>query len=226
MLTSTARSVARTIIAMASIGAIAFTAVAVAGSRLLGPPAAPTVAVVDLEEVLKSMSERVDREEQFKNQVKDMQTSLDKLRDDLKSEEEKLKMEPDSPAKIEMIKAFAIKRERANFERDLSQKILEQRKVDLLRELYQKIDKTVREMAQSQSWSLVLSSDERAQIPSTLNEADTIRAIAIKRIMYVDKPLDITDDVVKKLNLDWAANGGKGGGPATPPPAKSGVSGK
>ena len=74
---------------------------------------------------------------------------------------------------------------------------------EMLRELYLKINAAVQFLAKRDGYQLVLTSDEK--VPVNAGDPDSVlRAISLKRMLYVDPAMDITPDVVSYLNLGYA----------------------
>ncbi|HVU64363.1 MAG TPA: OmpH family outer membrane protein [Phycisphaerales bacterium] len=168
------------------------------------PPAAPVVATVDLEEVIKGLKEREDKEKALKGTQDDYQKRVNDLADEAKNAKSKLENMPDGPDKIAMAKTVREKLIRAEFEKQYAERVLAEMKGEMLRELYNKINDAVQKVAKQNGYQLVLTSDAKVQVNP--GDPDSIlRAIALKRILYVDPSMDITNDIIQYLNNQYAA---------------------
>lgn len=216
-----ATSPVRTILAGLCVFAAAFTAVAFAG-RAAMPPSAPVIAVLDLEEALNGMNERTDKEAALKAQVDEAKKRLETMESDFKEEQERVKQMPTSPTKDSSLKGLRERAVRYEFEKQYNEKLFIESKADMLRDLYLKMSLAAGDMAKASGWTMVLASDQKAQIPRADFEG-VQRAITLKRMLYVDPQMDVTADLITRMNNEYAA-GGKGAAvaPATPPPAKGG----
>ncbi len=175
------------------------------------PPAAPVVATVDLEEVIKGLKEREDKEKALKAQQQEYQNKLNQMTEDAKSEKSKIENMPDTPEKIAAAKSLREKLIRAEFEKQYAERLLGELKGEMMRELYVKISEATKKLAKRNGYQLVLSNDQN--VPVGTGDPDAVlRAIALRRVMYADPALDITGEVVTELNNLYAAGPAAGSG--------------
>jgi Skp family chaperone for outer membrane proteins len=168
------------------------------------PPAATTVVTIDLEEVIKGMKEREDKEKSLKDRQAEYQTKIDQLASDAKSEKSKVENMTDTPEKITAAKALREKIIRAEFEKQYAERLLGEMKGEMMRELYTKISEATKRLAKQNGYHLVLSNDQN--VPVGTGDPDAVlRAIALRRVMYAHPDLDITKEVVDFLNNEYAA---------------------
>lgn len=210
-----ARSLIASVVACAALAGVALTAgYAGANFRRPAPPSAPVIAVIDLESAFNQLAERTDMEAQLKAQRDELQNRLQTLADEAKSKGNEAD-QLSGPAKTTKLREARDAAIRAEFEGQFSQKKLDETRGELRRELYMKIVDAVQKLAQQNNYALVMASDESVKIP--LADPETVaRAISFKRMLFVDKALDITNEVVNTMNNDYKA------GVTTPAPAKGG----
>lgn len=191
--------------AAACVGTLAFVgAKASATGAFRGPPAAPVIAVVDLDAVLQGLNEKKDRESALQSTLKDLQTRVSALGEEAKNEQAKL--EQATPAdKPALAKALREKIIRAEFEKQYSEKLLGEMSGEVIREIYLKIDAATERLAKQNGYQLVLASDEKNPIPERGSTGDILRSIATKRMLFVDPSLEITQEVVTLMNNEYAA---------------------
>lgn len=190
---------------VACMGVGAYVSRATAGAAFKPtPPAAPVIATVDLEQVIQKMKEREDKENALKARSEEYKNKLKLLQDEATSDKSKLDAETEGPGKIAMAKSLREKIFRMEFEGQYATKILGEMQGEMLKDLYTKINNTARVIAKRNAYQLVITSDENAQVNA--GDPDSIkRAIAFKRILYVDPAMDITNDIVNELNNAYAA---------------------
>jgi Skp family chaperone for outer membrane proteins len=199
------------VVACVSVGAYVSRATAGAPFKP-SPPVPAVIATVDLEEIIKNLEERKQKEAALSAKATEYKTRITTLEDEAKSDKAKYEAEPDGPNKVAMGKALREKLFRMEFEGQYATKVLGEMQGEMLRELYQKINDAVRTIAQRNAYHLVMTSDEKAQVNGS--DPDSVkRAIALKRMLYVDPAMDITADVVAYLNNQFAV------GATTPAPA-------
>jgi Skp family chaperone for outer membrane proteins len=200
------------VVALLALGAFVANA---ANSPLRSPPAAPKIATVDLEDVIGGLNERTDKEKALKAAGEEAQKRLLALKAEFDADKAKLEAMPNTPPKFTAAKALREKAIEIEWRERNEQRLLTEMKADMIRDLYSKITEVVGRMAKAEGYQMVLASDQKAAINSS--DLDSVmRSIAIKRMLYVDPALDITPDVVKMLNNEYAAFGGKSAAPKTP----------
>ena len=89
------------------------------------------------------------------------------------------------------------------FERQLATRNLSIRGGEMLRDLYMKVDAAAENLAKKNGYDLVLVSDEKAPIPQD-DQAAARRAMLLKRMLYVNPTLDITQELVQTMNNEFA----------------------
>lgn len=90
---------------------------------------------------------------------------------------------------------------------------------DSLREIYQDIQASVREVAEEKGYDIVLASDQLPDAPA--DSAQQVRQqILLQKVIYWNPRVDLTADVVAKLNERYKAQPAKNDAPpSAPPPA-------
>lgn len=178
-------------------------ATAVARLNAAAPPANPVIATIDLEAVVEELAERKDKLASLTSSLADAQKKVDNLVAELKSDQSKIEALTGT-AKDVAVKELREKAIRAEFEKQYAQKLLIEMQGEMLRDLYLKISDATKRLAKKNGYSLVMTSDEKVEVPKGDPEAIT-RAIALKRMLYVDSGLDITNEVVAMMNNEYAA---------------------
>jgi len=200
-------------VALVSVGTAAVTA----SMAFLGaPPKGATVAVVDLEKLINGLDEKKAKGEEYKRVYEIKQAELDALK---KQIEERGTAVQAMPVGSQRSKAAEEVREmifRAEGEARISSRRLDGQHADLFRDLYLKVDAAVEQLAKQNGYHMVLVSDEGVEIPENAGSENVLRAIQMKRMLFVGTELDITDEVIKFMNNSFAAAGGK---PAAKPVA-------
>ena len=194
------------VVALATVG----TGVVTASVALLGaPPKGATIAVVDLEKLINALDEKSAKGEEFKKAYDAKNKELDALNQQIKEKETALKAMP--AASPQRSKAGEDLREmvfRAEVEAQLSNRKLDGQQAELFRDLYLKVNSAIEQLAQQNGYHMVLVSDETVAVPKG-NSETVLRAITMKRMLFIAKDLDITEEVVKYMNNTFAAAGGK-----------------
>jgi len=182
------------------------------------PPAQIVIVSVDLELVSAQLKEREDKEKVLQSRKEEQEKHLKQVIEDLTGEEAKVKNMPDTPEKVAAAKAYREHGLRAKWEKEYNEQLLQETGGEMLREMLDKITRKVKEIARQRGYHIVVSSDEK--VTAQTNDPNQVKqTVALKRFLYIDPALDITDDVVKDMNNDYALGGGKPAGASGPAPA-------
>lgn len=195
------------VIAGVGVGVLA-TGVGSAGARSssIAAPTAGVIATIDLEAVVDKLEERAAREAELKGELEGARKKLDALGEELKAEQSKLDMIKDEAQRSVARKAAREKVLRAEIERQIMERQLVERQVGIIADLYKKIDRAAEELAKQNGYAMVLASDEKVDVPSEGDPAALRRAIALKRMLYVNPSIDVTDELITLMNNQWAAS--------------------
>jgi Skp family chaperone for outer membrane proteins len=195
------------VVAGVGVGVLA-TGVGSAGARSssIAAPAAGVIATIDLEAVVEKLEERAAREAELKGELEGARKKLDALGEELKAEQSKLDMIKDESQRSVARKAAREKVLRAEIERQIMERQLVERQVGIIADLYKKIDRAAEELAKQNGYAMVLASDEKVDVPSEGDPAALRRAIALKRMLYVNPSMDVTDELITLMNNQWAAS--------------------
>jgi Skp family chaperone for outer membrane proteins len=190
--------------AVLAVGAVA--GVTVASRARVAPPAGATIAVLDLEATFDKLEQRKDLEANLKNQRDAAQAKLQELQNQIDAAKAEFEATPSGPQKLAKGRALRDIVIKGEFEAQFSQKRIDELRGELRRELYNRITDAVGRLGKQSGWGMVINSDAKAEIP--MADADTVaRAISIKRTIYVDASLDVTEDVVNFMNNEYRAGG-------------------
>lgn len=190
------------LVALLAVGAIALGV----GRMTLRTPVAPVVAIVDIQKVLTSLNEHKDKQAAFKKNVDELRAKAEALDNERTADETKIKNLADGPAKIKALKDYRDKYFRAGVEREYGGRLMAEDEVNILRDLYLKIDDAATRLAKQNGYHMVLSSDERIEIPGAprANIEELSQTIRLKRMLYIDPALDISDDLIAFMNNEYA----------------------
>jgi len=192
---------------MLGISAMGIAANAVT-SALRKPPPAPVIAVVDLQEVVKGLDERTNKEQELYNKGVEFKDMLDKKKKDLDDTRSQIEAATTSAQRLPLQKRAYLQENELKFETEFSQQQLDLLYGDMLRDLYAQITAAATKLSEQNGYTMVLSSDESVDIARGTRN-DVVRTVAMKRMLYVNDAHDITADVITMINIEFAAKGGK-----------------
>lgn len=190
-----------------SMIAVAMVVVALAAAANLvaqGKAARPSaVAVVDVQQVFNSLDEKATVEaditqqtEQLQKQEQDRQTELKALQADLGI------LAAGTPAYEETQTKLENKALEFQVWKQFNQRKLEREKVVRLEALYRKVVDAIGGVAKQNNYDLVLFKDNTGDLKGE-NQQQLAAMIQVRKVLYSDPSLDITDQITQKLNNEW-----------------------
>jgi len=197
------------IVGAAALAAVGTGAVTASVGLFGAPPKGATIAVVDLEKLINGLDEKSAKGAEFKKAYDIKQKELDALKQQIDEKQTALTaMAAASPQRSKAVEDLREMVFRAEVEAQLSNRKLDGQQADLFRDLYLKVNTAIQELSVQNGYHMVLVSDESVTVPKG-NSETVLRAITMKRMLFIHKDLDITEEVVKHMNNTFAAAGGK-----------------
>lgn len=208
----------------------------------------PSVVVtVNLSNVLSKLNQRGDSIKQLKKMVEDMTAEDDKQTAELKKMETDMKDLAEGKDNMDLQDKLALTALKHQAWRRFTDGKIDIEASLQLQDVYRAIKTTVNQMATSASYDVVLVDDSQGDLSTTSDsrmpqEAQVLQQIAGRRMLYANPAIDITDDLIVRMNNDYRAsgnknnagagnnnnnnNGGPAAKPAEPPPVKPAPAGK
>lgn len=166
------------------------------------------VATVQLQQLYDKLKEFNDRNAQFLKEQQRVADSIKKLGDEvdaLRGQSELIKPD-DWKAKLALDVDIARKTAQLNAERQLQLQRLDFERGEIIRTIYEKIIKAIEEVATENAYDIVLYDGGREALPAAPVEA-TRGFILERRVLFASKKIDITDQVLNRLNAAFVAGG-------------------
>jgi len=168
----------------------------------------PTVVVTfDIEKVSADLTERADSEARLRKLFSKIEEELLKRNDAIKTLQESLQSaaEADQEAIIEQLNQLAL--EAMSYQQFAEKRVDNERSL-MFRDLYMKIRNSVADIAKENGYDLVLITDDEREImvnpkSSSPQEFQVREQIGQQRIVYASSQIDITEQVVTHMNLEW-----------------------
>lgn len=187
-------------LAIAAIVAINWVALAANGPA----SAATAAAVVDVQKVFNTCGEKADIDANFQSSIEKLTADLEERNNQIKSDQFDLDLiKADSPE---------YKQKREEIDRKIVALKVEEnyRKATIVREqmlryesLYRKLRKACGEVANEEDYDLVLFKE--AEKLTYKKPQDLVNQIGTRKLLWSADELDITDQVIQKLNNAWEA---------------------
>lgn len=166
-------------------------------------PTPPTVAMVNLEKVINNLEELATRNAEVTALREELQKGVDAKGAELSKMGDSLKiLQPNSPEHKKTQQEALRKRVEIEVDGKIAEQLLDQKKAEVHRGLFIKIQDAVNRLAKQRGYALVLSHDGEIDIIEG-QEGQVTRQIAMRRILYADKSLDVSDELLGMMNNEW-----------------------
>jgi len=163
----------------------------------------PTIATITIAEVINGLEEIQQRQNELKSFITERDTKIQKINREFETTKSEFDLLPNGAEKRNLAEQLERLRVQRELETQLAGVLVDRRRGEIFAELYEKIDASVRELAQSRGYTFVLTNDEEAGVPASPTEQQARQAIYGRRVMYADEAVDITDELVEKMNNQW-----------------------
>ena len=172
-----------------------------------GPGTAPqpaTVAVCDMAAVFKNYDRANDLNKKLKSRVEELKAEAKKRGDEIDKIQNTIEeLKPgskESDAALDKMTKLTIERQAwINFQDELAKR----EDFRLTKDLYNDVLVAVEKIAREKGFQVVLSKETSNQASHNIDEL--LQQMSRRKVLYSDPSLDITEDVIKQLNRDYAA---------------------
>lgn len=188
---------------------IAWTMAMVLGVASVGQAGEVRVAVVNIPQVSERYQKRIELESQFEAKRKETSQKRDELRERIdratRSLQEELK--PGTDAYRDRAKELALLRAEMDFFMESESQRIEMELANSLRLIFDDILAATKQVAEQRGIDIVLSADT---LPSGQAENPTQmrQQIVLQKVLYWKPSLDMTAEVVQRLNEQYRAQSG------------------
>jgi Skp family chaperone for outer membrane proteins len=175
-------------------------------------PIATVVATVNVEQVVNDCDETVARnkgnDQKYKadiDSLKQMETQLTNLATEFKN------LPPENRAARRELNLKRTELEgKYKAKSDFLQSAFDEEKADVIRDVYNKALKSIEQHASQNGIALVVVDDTVLTVPNEGGMNSVTSAVIRRRVLYSNKTqLDITKQILTRMNNDFAATGGK-----------------
>lgn len=178
---------------------------AVAASTHFRPPT--VVVTFSIERVSADLTERADSEASLRNLFSKVETELKSRNESMTALQETLQSaaDADKPEIVEQLNQLAIQ---AMSYKQFAEKRVDNERSLMFRDLYMKIKSSVADIANENGYDLVLITDEDREIlvnpqADTSQEFQVREQIGQQRVVFASDQIDITEQIVTHMNLEW-----------------------
>ncbi len=186
-------------------GGLAYSAVASQAADRSRTP----VVTFNIQKVMDNLTQRADLAAELSERLQAIQDKIDQDLGDIGMLEEQLAGEATSQQKVLAEELEQKKLAMMSYQRFARSQVDIERSL-ILRDLHRAIQESVADIAKANGYDLVLINDSGMQITvnpeSTLSREQQVRdQVRAQRIFFADSGINITDQVVTQMNLDWNA---------------------
>ena len=196
------------LVALASVLCIVAGYAAVAASSQMKQPT--VVVTFDIEKVIADLTERADAETKLRNLIIGIEETSVGKREAVVELEAEFESTTDADRQLVREEIDRLKLEAYSYQRFATEQIDIERSL-MFRDLYQKIKETVAYLSEQNGYDLVLINDIGRELLINKNqkvsrEQQIVAQIKVKRIVYSSDQIDITEQIVTHMNLEWEKN--------------------
>ncbi|MBL8875984.1 MAG: OmpH family outer membrane protein [Phycisphaerae bacterium] len=180
-------------------------------------PSASKIALINIEKVINDLDEVKMGQQKIAAKADARQAELNNIAKQLDEGQKKLELiDPkDTNRREEAVKMMELNAT-ANAKQQAFQGIINIEKGDLFKQVHGHIMDACANYAQKNDIELILVDDRVLTFQENDDVGKVSALISQKRIVYGAPALDITDDIIKVMNNNFAANGGKKPAPKKP----------
>lgn len=189
-----------------AMGFLAFFTYHSAAIRHMALTEPAVVVTVDLESLFNQLDERQGADEQLQRMAEELQSESDDMSARIRELEEELEIyEPGSEKHQEIMEQLSLITLEYQAFAEFSRQKIEAEKSLTLKRIYDGIRRAGRSEAEERGYDIILVNDSLGQLPPG-DEVETIRQISSRRMLYSNPRLDITSDLVNRMNRDFHQN--------------------
>ena len=197
-------------IVMATVVCVIAGYAAVAASTHLRPPT--VVVTFDIEKVIDDLIERADAETKLRNLIMGIEETRKNKFDAVAKLEEELDATSDADRPVINEEIDLLKLEALSYDRFAAAEIDIERSL-MYRDLYQKVQTSVADIAEQNGYDLLIINDINRAIlvnpkAKVSREFQVREQLDDKRIVFSSSQIDITEQIVSHMNLEWEKSPG------------------
>lgn len=195
-------------IAAASItGTLALTAQGNGTAAAQASADATKVATIDIRALLTSLDERDDQIMRMEKAAESRRTEIEDVNNRLKTIQGDLEqMKKGTEQYREKVRQFRESSALLEARVKVLEQIMSIESAQLLRDLYAKVDDTIKKIAERDGYDLVILDRSGVQIPEgDLSEQQVSEVILARTVVYAGPKVNITDQVVSVMNNEYRA---------------------
>ena len=166
------------------------------------PPA--VIATVNIERLFQNLDERSAADTRLTRLAEELDAESQRRREEMQQLNEELEIyAPGSKQHQEHNEQIALKGYQLQGFLDFAMRKLDAEKSKFFRRLYDRIKQAVAATAQENGYDVVFVDDSVVDLPRTATEEEMKRQISARRMLYTNAQIDITDELVERMNREF-----------------------
>ncbi|TVQ53361.1 MAG: hypothetical protein EA377_08105 [Phycisphaerales bacterium] len=176
--------------------------------RGMESPKPTAVATVDLERLFNQLDEREAADRELQRLVENLQSDGDAMVREIERLEEELEMyDSTSRAYQETLNKLSLKGMEYRAFVEFTRRRIDVEKAVTLKRIYVSIKMAASEDAKERGYDIVFVDDSLGEIPPA-GEQETTRQISARRMLYASSEIDLTDQLLERMNREFQARAG------------------
>lgn len=171
-------------------------------------PRPVTIATVDLEKIFENLRELSAEQGRLQNVGKQMDTENESRFNKLKQMQEEFDLTPkDSPRLTQIEEALVNATIEYQAWKEFQLRRIDREKALVLEKVYNSVKRSIAAYAQQQGYDIVMLNDSIKPLQRG-TEQSVQQQISARRLLYTNPALDITNELLTKMNNDFNTGGG------------------
>lgn len=167
------------------------------------------IATVDLERIFNRLDERTAEDTALTNMANELQADINARAAALEQLNEELEIyTPGTDQHQEIISQLALQSHELRAFVEWGHRRIEVKKSASLRRIYNSIKASVEREAKEKGYDIVFVNDSIQPIAPS-DEMETTRQITARRMLYSNPQLDVTQDIISRMNREFGAAAGR-----------------
>jgi Skp family chaperone for outer membrane proteins len=193
-------------LAMVMVMIVGYQAAAIRNLAQLKPA---VIATVDLEKIFNRLDEREHADTELANLANDLQKNIDAIVRRINALEEELEVYDRGSDKYqETLEKLSLLSLEYQADVEWSRQMIEFQRAVILRRIYSSIRTFMETEASARGIDIVFVDDTVVDLPPG-DEEETTRQISARRMLYTNPAIDITDEVIRRMNDDFGRRRGE-----------------
>jgi len=171
------------------------------------PPEPARIATINIEDVFNALNERSAADAELLELSNELEAERVQLREEIELLKEDLQnvLQPGTPAYEESQEALVWKTAQLRAFVDFAQRKLDREQSKLLRRIYENMKRVIGELSDDEGYDVVFVDDSVVELPADVTEAEMMRQISARRMLFSSPVIDISEALIERMNAEFSA---------------------